>query len=931
MNFSASMQQPSYLCANFSQRRLQNYPLAKQLMRISVLIIVIFLCFLQMLWAAPSKAQSMATEKVSLGLERESLEQAIKKIEAQTTLRFFYRNADIKSLVSLNLVKQTRTVEQILTILLKDTFLSFRQIEHTILIEKNTKTNYQIKGRVVGTDRLPIALATVNIRMQDSKAIIASQLSDADGNFNLQAVQKGSYIIGISAAGMDSLTLSLTLADKNNIELEDIVLSMKINTLHEVAVVGKKAYVEQKIDRTVINVGSLIANVGANALEVLEKSPGVIVDANGNISFKGKAGVMVLVDGRQTYLSGSNLASYLKSLPASALDQIELMDNPPAKYDAGGNAGVINIKTKKSKANGFNGSLAVSYGQAHYGQTSESVNLNYRINKVNLFGNLSHSLNHTFRKLDLDRHYFKPDGSLKSIFAQTQYIKPKSNAFNLKLGMDYYSSPKTTWGMVFTGLYTPNTMDNPSVNYLFNQNAELANVVTSDNHSSGNFNNKGINLNYSHQFDSLGKAITFDADYLKYNSRTDQSFFSQTLSPDKAILGSSTITSNLPTDIDIYSVKTDYSHPLQGKANIEAGLKSSYVNTDNAANYFNVNNGVGQIDYNLSNQFLYRENINAAYLNFNKSFRRIAFQTGLRVENTNAKGHQLGNAIQPNSSFTKSYTNLFPTAYLSYKLDSSGSNLLILSYGKRIGRPYYQDLNPFVILSDPFTYSSGNPYLRPQFSHNYKLSYNYRSAFSASLYYFYINDLQNEVIRQQGDVFIDGTGNIGRATYFGASVNANLPLSKWWYFSSYLQVFNNRFKGDLFGNYLDQSSTFGEINLTNQFTLANGWSAELSGWYITKRAGGQFINFATGQLNAGLQKKVLQDKGALKLSVRDILNTYTADGLTNFIPNANSTFNNRFYQQSFTLGFSYHFGGNSNGKKRSTGSAEIEKGRIKNQ
>lgn len=931
MNFSASMQWLKQLCINFSKKLYITHLLSIPFMRVSLLSFSILLCFLQMLHATSGNAQSIVTEKITIGLQHESLHQAIKKIESKTTFRFFYRNADIKSMTGLNLSLQTRTIEQVLTALLKETELTFRQIEGSILIEKKNQSHYQIKGRVIGMDRIPIDHATVRIRLADATNIVQEAKSDSTGYFMLRVPEKGKYIIAVSALGMDSLTISLTLSDQIRVSLEDIVLSTHANHLAEVVIVGKKAYIEQKIDRTVINVGALISNEGANALEVLEKSPGVVVDANGNITFKGKSGVMVLIDGKQTYLSGNNLAGYLKSLPSSTLDQIELMDNPPARYDAGGNSGVINIKTKKSKAIGLNGSIAASFAQAHKAQTSESANLNYRTGKVNLFSNLSYSLNQGFRKLDLDRHYFETDGSLKSIFSQVQYIKPVANAFNIKLGMDYFSSARTTWGIVLTGLNTANQTGNPSVNSLFDGQAALTNTVIADNYSTGNFRNHGINLNYMHQFDSIGRSISVDIDYLKYDSKTNQSFFNQSFSSTGNLTGSGNMISHLPTDIHIYSLKTDYSQPLTGKAKIEAGFKTSYVNTDNAANYFNVNKGIRTVDNTLSNQFLYGENINAIYLNLNKSLNRFAFQAGLRLENTNASGHQLGNAVVPDSAFRNHYTNLFPTAYMSYKLDSAGNSLLILSYSKRIGRAYYQDLNPFITISDPFTYSSGNPYLRPQFSNNYKLSYHYKSAFSASLYYFYVNDLQNEVIRQQEDIFIDGTGNIGKATYFGASVNANLSPAKWWFFSTYLQVFNNRFQGDLFGNALDQSSTFGEMNMTNQFTLGRGWSAEISGWGITRRAGGQFINYATGQLNAGLQKKIWANKGAIKLSARDILNTYTADGMTNFIPNANSTFKNRFYQRTFSIGFNYNFGSNNTNKKRAVGSADIEKARIKGQ
>lgn len=902
-------------------------------MRTSIFILTIIFIGLNALVASPLKAQDITTEKVTLALQNENLLSAIKKIEGQTHFRFFYQKSAIDSVTTLTIPSGTRTIENTLIELLKNSTLSFRQIDNTILLEKATRqTDYVIQGKVINSSHQPVDYATIIIKKTNSDQIIQSTFTDSAGHFQLKVPQKGDYLIGISSIGTFPLSVSVSLGERQNIIFPDITLMASVSNLKEVVVTEKKAYMEQRLDRTIINVGALISNDGANALEVLEKSPGVIVDGNGNISFKGKSGVTIFIDGKPTYLSGSNLSGYLKSLPSSALDQIELMDNPPAKYDAAGNSGVINIKTKKLKTKGFNGSLSSSLGQAHYTQNSESINLNYRVNKINIFSNASYSLNHSYRKLDLDRNYFDNNGDLNSAFEQTQYIKSKTNAANLKLGMDYYLSPKTTWGIVFTGTTSPGKTDNPSINLLLDKNRQLDSTITADNKSKNHFFNEGVNLNYGHQFDSQGKQLTFDLDYLNYNSRIDQSFINQSFAQDATLANTQVITANLPTTINIWSAKTDYTLPLSKKGKLEAGIKSSYINTDNQANYFNEVNENATVNYNLTNRFLYKENINAAYVNFTKSYRRFSLQLGLRAENTNANGHQLGNPTRQDSSFVKNYTNLFPTAYFSYKLDTSGTNLLLASYGRRIRRPYYQDLNPFITISDKFTYSSGNPFLKSQYSDNYKLSYSYKNIFTAALYYNHISEIQNEVVRQEGSIFIDGTGNIGTATFLGTSVNVALQPTKWWFFNTYLQVFRNNFKGQLFSSYLDQSSTFGELNLTSQFTLPQGWSAEISGFYITRRVNGQFVNYANGQLNAGIQKKILQNKGSIRLNARDLLKTYTADGVTNFIPNATSSFRNRFNSQVFTLGFTYNFGGSNGGeKKRKTGSADIEKDRVKTQ
>ena len=699
--------------------------------------------------------------------------------------------------------------------------------------------------------------------------------------------------------------------------------------LHQVIVTAPKNYIEQKIDRTVVNVGALLSNTGANALEVLEKAPGVIVDGNGTISFKGKSGVLVLIDDKPTYLSAANLATYLRSLPSSSLEKIELMDNPPARYDAAGNAGVINIRTKKSTLVGLNGTASASYGQAIYGQTNESLNLNYRVGKINIFANVAYSYRKSWRRLDIDRNYFNATGDLSSSFRQSSYFRPSNSSPNLKLGMDYSLSPQTTWGIVLTGSLSPRKDESPVFSFLYDQGGKPDSSITALNTTHSTFSNGGVNLNYNHRFDSAGKSISFDLDYVHYHSGSDQAFLNNTLYPDGSPKDSQTILDSLPSIITIYSAKMDYTLPLKGKAKLEAGVKSSYVSTDNTADYFNVFNNISMIDTNNTNRFLYKENINAAYINYNKSWSRFSLQAGLRVENTNAWGHQLGNVVKPDSSFSNHYSNLFPTAYLSYKLNEKGNDLLILSYGRRIGRPFYQDLNPFITLLDKFTYFAGNPFLKPQFSGNYKLSYSYKNFLTVALQYNKTTDVQTETIEQSGPLFISRTGNIGERINYGLSINAGRQATPWWSFNIYSEVFSNTFKGALYTGYLDRSAVYCLVNATNQFTLPKGWSTELGGIYISRRVNGQFINNATWLINAGLQKKVLHNKGAVRLNVRDIFHTFSSSGVIDNIPNATANYRNYLDSQVATISFSYTFGKQNNAvRKRNVGS-ESEQGRVK--
>ncbi|HEY4327739.1 MAG TPA: outer membrane beta-barrel protein [Mucilaginibacter sp.] len=795
---------------------------------------------------------------------------------------------------------------------------------------KAQTTGGKISGSVSDDTKKSLDGATVILLVAKDSVVVGSQLAKQDGSFTFQNLKDNSYLIKVTYIGYKNFVSgNVVITQQKPVNLPAFVLSSVGKTLNEVAVTAQKSYIQQKIDRTVVNVGALISNTGINALEVLEKTPGVQVDADGNITFKGKSGVLVLIDDKPTYLSAANLATYLRSLPSSALDQIELMDNPPAKYDAAGNAGVINIKTKKNTIRGFNAVVSADYAQGFYGRTDESINLNYRVNKVNLFANLAYNGQQTFRRLEIDRDYFDPNGNLTSSLKDISYFRPTNHNTNIKAGMDYFVSPKTTLGIVYTGTISNSHDSSPVYSLLYGPDGGLDSTVNTLNTSKNTFKSNGINLNYTHKFDSTGRALTFDLDYIHDASGSNQSFVNNTFLPGDTLTKSDTLRDNLPSTINIYSAKADYSHPLRGKAKLEAGVKSSYVNSDNAANYFNVINNENIIDYNNTNQFLYKENINAAYVNFNKDFGRFSLQTGLRLENTNGNGHQLGNAQKADSSFINHYTDLFPTAYFSYNLDADGHNVLVLSYGRRIGRPNYGSLNPFTFFVDEFTQFSGNPFLKPQFTDNYKLAYSFKSLFTVALIYNYTTDVQGETIHRDSNVFISTTGNIGKRKTLDFSVNTHFQPAKWWTVNLYAEVYNNTYQGEFYDGYLNQSQVTFSGNGSNQFTLSKTWSAELSGFYDSGGTYGQFVTLPKGMLNAAIQKKILNNKGSIKLSMRDILRSFSPSGTITNITDATATFHNTLDTQVVTLAFTYSFGKSTNvPQKRETGGADSEQGRA---
>jgi len=789
----------------------------------------------------------------------------------------------------------------------------------------------QMKGKVVGTDNTPLEGAAVSVLNAADSSLVKTVVTARDGTFLITGIKNGRYFTTVVMMNFQNFSgnqLNIS-GERQTIDLGTIALRPAEIKLDEVKVTGQKNFVEYQIDRTVLNVDALISNAGANVLEVLEKAPGVMVDQSGTISLKGQPGVLVLIDNRPTYLSQAALAAYLRSLPANSVEKIELITNPPARYDAAGSAGIIHIRMRKNKVRGLNGSITLSPARSKYWRHNENLNLNYRSNRFNFFTNTSFNSTDQWRRLDIGRRYYGENDALRSSFDQTTLFYPKSRTTNLKAGIDFYANEKTTWGLVYTGAYTQSREQRPVSSVVRDAAGAIDSLIRADNSDRNRFRQHGINLNFSHQYDSTGKLLTFDLDYINYRIRARQTFINDFLDGAGAFKRQEKITTDLPSSIAIYSAKTDYEHPLR-KARFGVGFKTSLVRTDNAANYFLHQEETISVDYDKTNRFRYSENINAAYLNFNKDFKRFSLQTGLRAENTNGYGHQLGNAVKPDSSFTLHYTSIFPTIFINYKLDTNQTHLNF-SYGRRIGRPYYQDLNPFVFLLDKFSYFAGNPYLKPEFGNRFQLSFNYQSRFNLSLLYNYTRNMQGEVIEQAGNVFISRTGNISRLIWGGITLTARLKAGKWWTCNFYAELISNNFRGMPGDPDRTTGSTYGYISPNNQFLFKNGWSAELSGFYITRSQSAQFDKDGLFLVNAAVQKKVMKDKGIVKLSLRDVFSSLEPNGRILNIPNARANYYNDADTRVLVASLTYNFAKGTSGKrKRNVGGSGSEEQRVKN-
>ncbi len=820
------------------------------------------------------------------------------------------------------------------------------------------------KGKISGSlfdekkQALPFA-SVLLLRAQDS-TLVKGGVSDMEGKFLIEqfvsSENQNQFIVSVSMVGYRKYFSPKIIISAENLEvkLSNIQLELDTKNLKEVTVTARKPFIEQQADKLVVNVeGSIVAN-GNTALEVLQKSPGVTVDDNDNISVKGKQGVLILMDGKQTYMSQSDLANLLKSMNSDQIEKIEIISNPSSRYDAAGKA-VINIVTKKNKNYGTNGSISIGGSVSlppflRTGLNKEltaveeikpglmpkintSLNLNNRQGKFNTFTNLTFSDNQRF-----SNNVFVRDMS-GQIFEQFAYRYQLNQNFSYKLGADYYATKKTTLGVLVTGNVGAWESSNPNRNitYMKRSNAAVPDsslVTTSSNIRT--WVNTTFNANLKHTFDSTGKEITADIDYSVYDNQGQErgmiSKFYKYVDKVETEYGTPlNITSNAPNKYNIFALKADYTHPLKSGAKLEFGVKSSWVKSDNDIRFFQN----GAVDKGRTNYFIYTENINAAYANFNKKLNKVFnLQAGLRLEHT----HSEGKSVTLNESRERNYVKLFPSIFLTQTINKN--NQLTYSYSRRIDRPGYNSLNPFIYFLDPYTYQLGNEYLMPQYSNSFELTHTYKQGFVTSIGYTVTNDYMAEVIKNAVNVpevleklkkynNIQGIDpekitfatqeNIARFENINVNFSVPIPVTKWWNSQNNVSFYHNQYKGVVSDQNLSVGQWAYNFYTSQNFKLPKDLSAEVSMWYNSPNVYGIMQSKSQYAVNAGLQKSLWKKKATIRLNVNDIFLTNFWRSKTDFA-GVKMTLNNRWDNRMVRLSFSYKFGNQNvkNARNRST-------------
>jgi len=777
--------------------------------------------------------------------------------------------------------------------------------------------------------------ATVELLNARDSTLVKADITDVKGIADFQKIALGSYLAKVTLLNY-SIKYSniIELSSSQTISETQLRLQQHSTQLGGVTVTGRKPFIQKLNDRLIVNVENSIVNAGSWAMDVLERSPGVTIDQNDVISLRGRQGVIIMIDGKPTPMTGADLANYLRGLPSSAIERIEIITNPSAKYDAAGNSGIIDIRMKKDQRFGINGTFTAGYGQGVYPKANAGTTFNYRNKKINIFGNYNYSYRKGLNHLYLDRNFYD-HGNFEGRDLKDNFARFPVSSHATRFGADFFPSKKTIIGFVVNGNFTDLTRQTDNDATVIDAQGRPVSTFQTTAGNDDDINNVFANINFKHSFDSTGRELTADFDYGTFKTASISYNGTKYFYPDGTPMQPDYILDGDQLGkLVLKTAKIDYVHPLKNQARVEAGGKISFVSSDNDAKFFDASSGTPVVDVNKTNHFYYKENNNAGYINFHKAYKKFDWQIGLRGEQTNIETHQMNGDIR----FDSSYFQLFPSAFFNYQVKEGKT--IGISVSRRIDRPGYSQLNPFLFLIDVTTYATGNPGLLPQLTWSYEINYTVKNL-NFTLGYNHTVDNQNIAIARFQDVFPDIPSeenvtvqipiNLSSSDYFGLTVAAPVRVTKWWNMINNGNVYYSHYNGSLAGTTLDNGLPAFDISTNNTFTFKKDWTAELGARF---NSGGQYGFMVTKPqwgLSAGVQKTVLKNKGTVRFNITDIFWTNR--------PRATITYPDVYIEKWHAyretrvanLNFTWRFGNNKvQAARRRTTASEEERQRAGN-
>ncbi|QIL77662.1 TonB-dependent receptor [Hymenobacter sp. HDW8] len=654
------------------------------------------------------------------------------------------------------------------------------------------QNNTSLSGTVLDQQRAAVPFVNVTLVEAADTALITGTVTELNGAFNLNAPRPGSFRLQVNGLGYKQWTSPVfeIAAESGTRDFGSIVLAPSTQLLKEVKVQAMKPTVVQLADRTVVNVEGKALAAGNTAFDVLARAPGVFVDQDGSIQLNGKAGVQIMLDGKRVYLTGKELQTVLRSMPAEQIRTLELITNPSAKFDAEGTAGVINLTLKKNQQTGLNGSV---YAGAHYngraGYTAGGT-LNAKHGAWNSFGSLDMAQRPNLYTIAANRTF---DASGPGVqFRQDSRQTGTRKSPSLRVGTDYNFNDKHSVGI------TANVVLADESNVFRTETLLGADPDTSRQRveARNTLNNQLIsgtfNLHYLGKLDTLGTTISADADYVTLTDETQSTFLNRYLTLNAPEEGKTqSLASDNPVRYDIYAAKVDYTKALGGKSELELGGKISQVRSNNELAFYTTSASERILDVTRSNHFVYRENIVAGYTNFSISLgSKWKLQGGLRAEQTRSKG----NSRTLGTTTARRYLDLFPSVFVQQQV--SKEYQVSYQYSRRISRPRYEDLNPFVFFLDPYTFAQGNPQLRPQYTNSWQVSQTLKSTYNLTLGFARTADYIAEIPTQnaQDTLTLMQQRNVDHFDQVNGTLSVPVHLGSKWQINNVLSVAYQHFQ-----------------------------------------------------------------------------------------------------------------------------------------
>jgi ferric enterobactin receptor len=762
-----------------------------------------------------------------------------------------------------------------------------------------------VRGTLVDDKKAPIPFTTVTLHRTTDSVLVTGVVADDAGVFAVQ-VRPGRYYLKISAVSYRELIVPSFTMQEQDQQLGTLVLVASAKRLDEVVVVGEKSQMELALDKRIFNVGKDLANAGGTASDILKNIPSVAVDGEGNVSLRGSNSVRILIDGKPSGLVSFKGGSGLQQLQGSMVERVEVITNPSARYEAEGMGGIINIVLKKERKEGFNGSFDVITGYpSNFGGTA---NINYRRKNLNFFVNYTASFRNTPGRSSLYQEVYSNDTTFVYRQNSTSSLKGQNN--NARAGIDYYFSPKS----ILTASYTwrlskgKRFSDIQYLDYRPNTNNLLQSRTYRTQDETETEPNSEYVVSYRKTFARQGHELTADVRYLDNWEKSDQLFTQNTFLPNDAPSGIPPILQraiNDETEKQLL-VQVDYVRPFTKDGKLEGGLRLSSrdMTNDYSVTQLNPDNTSTPLP-GLTNDFLYIEKINALYGIVGNKIRKFSYQMGLRAEWTDVTT----TLKQTNDVNPRSYANVFPSVHATYDLPRQ--HALQLSYSRRVRRPQYNDLSPFMTFSDNRNFFSGNPDLNPEFTNAFEvghIKYVEKGSMSSSIYY---RHTTGKIIRIRR---VDEQGNsntrpenLATEDSYGAEFTGSYALYKWWKLDGSVNFFRAITNGgNLDASY--QSDTYSwYTRLTSRLTLFKSTDFQLRGNYEAPQKTPQGTRQAIATLDLSLSRDVLNNNGTLVLNVIDVFNSRRYRSVTegaNFYTESNSQ--GRLRQINLTFNYRLH-------------------------